>query len=202
SAFAPVSWERAHGGALAAIGHMLSGVAGQLLIAATDPFSLRIPWGSHWMTDAFWSSERMQVLHVGAHVDRNFKLRSIVDEPLARNHLRVGWENLAPAGNCSRCEKCVRTRLILADCGRLADFPVFDGEDSLLADMRALPHTGAVRLAYQDLKRRSNLRPEIMRELLKLIARSDRYQSRLKKNSSKSIWPYGRIAGWLRRSQP
>src|SRR5262249_25540970 len=111
SAFAPVSWERAHGGALAAIGHLLDGIVGQLLISSTDPFSLRIPWGSHWMTDAFWSSEKLQVLHVGAHIDRNQKLRAITDEPLARNHLRVCWENRTPVGNCSRCEKCVRTRL-------------------------------------------------------------------------------------------
>ncbi len=200
SAFTPVSWERTHGGALAAIGHLLSGVAGQLLIASSNPFSLRDPWGSHWMTDAFWSSERLQILHIGAHLDRNSKLRAIADEPPVRNHLRVCWENRIPAGNCSRCEKCVRTRLILADCGRLADFPVFDGEDSLPADMRTLSQIDPVRIAYQDLKRRDNLRPEIRRELLKLIERSDRYQSRLKKNSSRRIWPYGRITGWLRRS--
>lgn len=199
SAFAPVSWERTHGGALAAIGHMLSGVAGQLLISSTDPFSMRTPWGSHWMTDAFWSSERLQILHVGAHVDRNCKLRAITDEPLARNHLRVCWENRNPVGNCSRCEKCVRTRLILADCGRLADFPVFDDEVSLLADMRALPHTGMVRPAYQDLKQRDNLRLEIKRELRKLIARTNRHQSRLNKNPSKKIWLYEKIGNWLRR---
>jgi hypothetical protein len=187
-AFAPISWERAHGGALAAVGHLLSGAAGQLLISSTDPYTLRLPWGSHWMTDAFWSSEKLQVLHVGAEVDRNYKLRSIADAPLARHHLRVCWENRSPSGNCSRCEKCVRSRLILADCGRLADFPVFEGEESLLADMKALPHTGNVALAYQDLERRNGLRPELRRELRKLIARSDRRRRQLKGETRTSTW--------------
>jgi hypothetical protein len=172
--FASVSWEHSHGGALAAIGHLLSGVAGQLLISSSHSRDDVIPWGSHWMTDEFWSSERLRVIHVGAELLRRQKLTRIAAEPIVREHLRVCWENQTPTGNCSRCEKCIRTRLTLLDCGALADFAVLEGEESLARHIDALPASRKRLLTHRKLSKQKNISPEIRQALRRLILRTDR----------------------------
>ncbi|MGE0128760.1 MAG: hypothetical protein AB7U82_11830 [Blastocatellales bacterium] len=171
-AFSPVSWERTHGGALAAIGHLLSDAAGQLLVSASQHHSQTTPWGSHWLTDLFWSSEKLQIVTAGAELERIEKIRQIAGELLAREHLRVCWENREPSGNCSRCEKCVRTRLALLDCGELASFPGFDGEESLIRDINAIPAIDRIRMAHRRLAASERLAPEIRFALQRLIERS------------------------------
>ncbi len=124
-------WGRSHGGALAALGHLQDGGIGTLVISSTKPYFADRPWGSHWDTDPGWSSGRIRIEHVGADLRRNAKLAAIAGEPLVQEHLRVCWENRAPSGNCGRCEKCVRTMLILASIGRLGEFSVFPTSGSL-----------------------------------------------------------------------
>jgi hypothetical protein len=118
-------WPRVHGGALAAAGHLLRRSLRELRIAASYPLEFDRPYGSHWRLDPLWSSAALRVVHAGAERWRTQKLLAIIDEPLVRRHLRVCWRNLAPTGNCGRCEKCVRTMLILEGAGRLDRFPVF-----------------------------------------------------------------------------
>jgi hypothetical protein len=138
-AFTGADWERAHGGALAAVGHLLTRRIGRLLVAASYPYDHDAPWGSHWLLDSLWSSEVLEVAHVGAELWRGEKLRELVDDPLARRHLRVCWENLAGAfGNCGRCEKCIRTMLVLEQTGWLHAFEVFDQEEPLADRVLAL----------------------------------------------------------------
>jgi len=177
-AFAPVSWERTHGGALAALGHLLSGGAGQLLISASQTHSQTTPWGSHWLTDRFWSSERLQIINLGGELNRYDKLREIAAEPLARHGLRICWENLAPTGNCSRCEKCVRTRLVLAECGELEKYSVLDGAGSLLEDLNALPHSNGIQLTYREMLESSRIDGRMKRAIRRLIARDDKFLKR------------------------
>jgi hypothetical protein len=133
-------WERAHGGPLAALGHACDRVIDELLISATKPLFANRPWGSHWETDPGWSSSRLRITHVGAEWRRNDKLAALLDEPLVQRHLRVCWENRAPVGNCGECEKCVRTMVILAAHGRLADFRSFPQDGSLVARIDAVPN--------------------------------------------------------------
>jgi hypothetical protein len=133
------NWPRTHGGPLAALGHVCRDTIGELLISATKPYYADAPWGSHWETDPGWSSARVRVSHVGAERRRNDKLAAMLDEPLVQQHLRVCWENRAPAGNCGECEKCLRTMLVLESHGRLDDFPVFPDRSSLGACIDALP---------------------------------------------------------------
>ncbi len=170
SKFSPVSWERTHGGALAAMGHLLRDVAGQLLISSTFPHELLKPWGSHWSTDGFCSSESSQIIHTNAENYRNIKLREMVDEPLVRQHLRVCWENRSVSGNCSKCEKCVRTRLLLSQCGKPSSFPVFEDEKTLLADLKSIPDVTPVLLAYREMQGKPGLSPELNHELNTLVA--------------------------------
>jgi len=193
-AFAPVSWERTHGGALAAVGHLLSDVAGRLLISSSFTYTTRTPWGSSWMTDHFWSSDRLKIIHFGADLLRQQKLQAIASDPLVRSHLRVCWENRAPAGNCSRCDKCIRTRLTLADCGELAMYPGFEGEESLARHIDAIPAVSRVREVHRELSRSERLAPEIRLALQKLIRRSGSGGNFTRQWNSQ----WRRIRSWIR----
>jgi len=183
-AFALVSWEQTHGGALAAIGHLLSDTIGQLLISASQTYSDTGPWGSHWRTDRFWSSEKLQVINAGGELHRYEKVGEIAHEPLAWAHLRVCWENRAPSGNCSRCEKCVRTRLLLAECGELDRYSVFEGSVSLSDDVDALPHSNGLKLAYPVLLKSSRLGRRLKRSVRRLITRNQRFEKRQQRLAS------------------
>ena len=167
-------WERAHGGALAALGHLLFGRAGRLLISSTYNRSNPQPWGSSFVTDHLWSSGRMEVVHCGAEASREEKVRLLAREPLAREHLRVCWENRAPRGNCSRCVKCVVTMVMLAEWGALADFPVFDGGDALAERVAALPYLRVYRNRLEKILRRGRLEPEVAEAVRRLVRRSRR----------------------------
>lgn len=158
---------RAHGGALAALGHACTRVVRELLISATKPYSAGAPWGSHWETDPGWSSSRLGVTHLGAERRRNDKLTAIQDEPLVRRHLRVCWENRTAAGNCGECEKCVRTMLILGVNGRLAEFPAFPNDGSLTARIESVdrirPASSPIYLAALEKADDSELRAAVGR---------------------------------------
>lgn len=169
--FRAAPWVRSHGGALAALGHLLPGV-GRLVVSASYPFFFRRAWGSHWRTDPLWSSGFLQVAHTGADLWRAEKLRNIAREPLVQEHLRVCWENRTPAGNCSRCEKCLRTMLILADCGQLDHFKVFDRSDSIARRLDALPSIDADLIpVYRGMLERG-LTFNLSRAVRSLISRS------------------------------
>ena len=135
--FATSKWERTHGGALAALGHLVGDVR-RLLISASYPYSMPTPWGSSWRIDELFSSDRLHVCHVGAGLFRRQKLRSIAGDALVQGHLRVCWENRSDTGNCSVCEKCLRTMLSLSALGRLQEFHVFDAS-------RLVPGLGALK---------------------------------------------------------
>jgi hypothetical protein len=170
----PGLWERAHGGALAALGHLLSGRAGRLVISSTYQKLYARPWGSSPLTDKLWSSERVEVSHYGEWAGREEKLRFLAREPLAREHLRVCWENRAARGNCSRCGKCLVTMLLLAELGALADFPVFDGAAALAERVNALPYLRANVNKLDKLVRRGRLDAELNVAARRLVKRSRR----------------------------
>lgn len=119
-------WDRAHGGALAAIGHLLTPVAGRLVISSSAPTRYGYAWGSHERTDHLWSSECLHVEHHGASASRIEKVQAIAAEPLVRRHLRVCWENRAAHGNCSECDKCLNTMVTILACGDPGRFTTFD----------------------------------------------------------------------------
>lgn len=123
---ASVNWNDAHGGALAAVAHLLQPHVGTVTIPPSWHKSANIVYGSCWQIDHLWSSRRLEIKHGDASYTRIERLRVIAENPLAQQHLRVCWENKAPTGNCSRCEKCVRTMLELHIIGKLENFEVFD----------------------------------------------------------------------------
>jgi hypothetical protein len=135
------NWERTHGGALAAAGLVLAG-AERLIVPSTYTYDHEPPWGSHHLTDAFWSGVGVEIVHDDASIHRRDKLRHLANEPLAWEALRVCWEGRTATGNCAMCEKCVRTMTTLYQCGRLDRFTVFDQTVPLsrrLLDLKFLP---------------------------------------------------------------
>jgi hypothetical protein len=137
--FRAFDWERTHGAALAAAGHVLSREIGTLRIASSWSYSEPEPWGSRWDLDPRWSSRLLEIEHADATLTRQQKIAAIAAEPLAHQHLRVCWENLTAAGNCCRCTKCLRTMLSLKSHGALDKFETFDRDADLVARLDAVP---------------------------------------------------------------
>lgn len=172
--FRDVPWPRTHGGALAALGHLLSGSANTLTISSSGTYTNPTPWGSHFELDPRWSGGGLTVEHFGADYSRNAKLRLIADSPLVQKHLHVCWEHRDERLNCSRCEKCLRTRSVLAGIGMLDEFPVLDGIKSLADDLDALPCvTVPTRWRrYREALDDGGLPADVARAIERLLARS------------------------------
>jgi len=162
-AFRGIPFMKTHGGALAAVGHLLGGEIGKLVISSSNPHSRNFPWGSHWELDEFWASSRLDISHFGAVYSRPEKLQQIAHEWLVRKYLRPCWENIPGKLNCSVCEKCVRTQLALATCGALDDFPAFDQTEPLWTRIAAIHKVSGIpmiRVYEQYLERGMSLRLE------------------------------------------
>lgn len=165
-------WERSHGGVLAACGHVLNEHAGQLSVSSSYGMKNPAPWGSSYMTDPFFSSERMRIRPFGEEVRREDKIPAIAHHPLARKHLRVCWDNREGLVNCSRCGKCLMTMVSLAEAGALDQFEVFEDEEALITrlnEMRFLwKHNNPMRRAAL----RGKLKPRLADAALRLVKRS------------------------------
>jgi hypothetical protein len=170
--FSSLPWDLTHGGALAAIGHFTTDDVGKFMISSSYPYFFDRPWGSHWKTDPLWSSELLEVLHVGAGVWRSDKLRAIADEPLVRKHLRVCHEHRNSRLNCCLCEKCLRTMLILAQQGKLEVFLNFTEQQRLAERVNNLEHVGAPLIpVYEEILQRG-LERDLRKAVRSLLARS------------------------------
>ena len=172
-----MAWERAHGGALAAAGHVLGEGVSEVLISSSIPRDRERSWGSHWMSDPLFSSSRVRFRQVGMEKRRVQKVRGIAEEPLVQAHLRVCWENRVAEGNCSRCNKCLITRMVLADCGALDRFPVFEGMATLARDIDALPAFRDRLNALTELTESPHLPPDVLRATRALLERSHHARS-------------------------
>jgi hypothetical protein len=170
-------WNKTHGGALAAIGHFLSAHVSRMIVASSVPRSYQIPWGSHWELDPLWSSGALQIVHDGDDFSREEKAWAIAAEPLLTRHLRVCWENRTPTGNCSTCDKCVNTMLLLRQAGQLDNYAVFDKPESFVPRLDALPRTSFVRV-YRAMCRRG-LAPDETAAVHRLLERTERLAKRV-----------------------
>ncbi len=113
-----------HGAGLASFGTLFTPVISRLYLPATLSYIDMLPWGSHPLLDPLWSTSRLKIVHDGAEASRIDKLRRVVDDPVARRHLRVCFTEFADS-NCARCLKCLRTMASLKVLGRLQDVETF-----------------------------------------------------------------------------
>lgn len=198
--FEGVEWERAHGGVLAAVAHLLGENVGEVLISSSVNQENPMPWGSHWKLDPLWSSSRRRIVHVGQALRKEDKIREIAGEPLAHRHLRVCWENRSRWGNCSRCYKCLYARLVLAELGELERFEGFEGPDTLAAHLDALPRGKAKMRTFLALLESPRLPADVKCALMRLVERTKREQQpmvRLRRAAASAVFGL-----WPRRPQP
>jgi hypothetical protein len=180
--FKGAGWGRTHGGALAALGHALSGELGELMISSAYTRESGNDWGSSWNTDPGWSSSRLEVTHFGDDFPRDEKLRAVVHNPLVRRHIRVCWENRAPTGNCGECEKCVRVMAHVSLLGeRLEDWP-FAGEGSLVERLDRVAFVHPQQVSSYDPLIEICDDPELRAAMQRLVARAyDPFEDRARR---------------------
>ena len=130
-------YKYAYGGALACAGHLLF-CADELIISSGSQYDETPINGSHWMFDSLWSSKAVKITPYGAHLTRGSKLLKISENPVVRRHLHVCQENLTGVFelsgkfmNCGRCQKCIRTLLVLHQAGDISDLETFENKGNL-----------------------------------------------------------------------
>ena len=171
-AMAGPSWERSHGGVMAAIGHALGDDVSEVLISSSITTDRERAWGSHWETDPLHSSPRVRFRQVGMELRRVEKLRRIAGDPLVQRHLRVCWQKTSGL-NCQRCSKCLLTRLVLADCGVLDACATFEGTATLPRDLAALDrYRSTSQRALTELAASPRLDPGIREAAAALLGRT------------------------------
>lgn len=124
-----VGWLDYHGAALAAVALLLAPAFRKVYIPATHTYSNLRPLGSHPLLDPLWSTEEVEIVHDGCEASRIEKIQAVAGHAPALSRLRVCWENRGGAYNCGRCEKCLRTMVILRALGlspRCPTFPELD----------------------------------------------------------------------------
>ena len=120
-----VSWNYCYGAVLASVALCMQGLFRDVYIASDLGLGEMSPKGAHPDLDPLWSTERMNFIHYGHDVKRIERTFAIANNPLAKKHLRVCWENRGGAYNCGRCTPCVRAMLELHLAGNLSEFRTF-----------------------------------------------------------------------------
>jgi hypothetical protein len=124
--FAP--WGKlAFGGALASVAHVLAGEFSRVVIPSSSDEETHMAYGSMPELDPLWSSESVEIVHHGFDASRLRKVEELRHWPEALQNLRVCWRNPDDVYNCGRCEKCLRTLVLLEMAGlseRVRSFPV------------------------------------------------------------------------------
>lgn len=115
-----VDWELHPGVAVAAVAIVLSDHLDRLVVPPRDPPSSADQTGARAALDPLWSVPgAVEIVHPSSEQTRLERVVAIADEPLVHQHLRVCGEGAEPGTNCGRCERCVRTMVMLAIAGRL-----------------------------------------------------------------------------------
>jgi hypothetical protein len=102
----------AHGCLLAAITHMMEEHFATYIIPASHQYAHLMPYGSHPLTDPLFSSAKLRVVHDGAAFDRVERTAAVTHSSHALSVLHVCWQDFR-RGNCSECQKCLRTMATL-----------------------------------------------------------------------------------------
>jgi hypothetical protein len=170
------------GPAMASVGLSLGRLFHTLFIASARAFVDLRPaaTGCHPGLDPLWSTETLEFVHAGAEAKKADKIPVIASSPLALRVLRVCWENRGGAYNCGRCEKCLRTMVLLdlhGVLGQTGQFPhKFDLADIAGLDLRF------GRLGWLDILARvkgAGGRPELVEAIETALARDAWRASRL-----------------------
>ncbi len=100
-----------HGAGLAFIALILEKCYAQVFLGSSFPAEAELPWGSHPLVDALFSTSTMQLVNDGASSTRIDKTDLVAKYAPAQTMLHV-CQAMA-TGNCSECVKCFRTMISL-----------------------------------------------------------------------------------------
>lgn len=131
-----VSWNLAHGAALASVALVVAPQFRKIYIASSQNYADLLPLGSHPLLDPLWSTESLSLVHDGSETRRETKVARLAKSDIAMRYLRVCWENLDGKYNCGRCGKCLRTMVSLRLAGASDRCMTFDRP----LDLKALAH--------------------------------------------------------------
>ena len=174
-------WVYTHGAVMAAVGLAISRLMRTCLIAGSNSMRHTGAWGSHPGLDPLWSTETLEFVHDGAVLGKFVKTPLVVSSPVALRTLRVCWQNRDGAYNCGRCEKCLRTMLLLTLYGALGKVETLPAAMDLDSVARVQISSSMLGL-WADLRRRfaaDGRRPALVAALDVAIGRNRRSQSRL-----------------------
>jgi hypothetical protein len=102
---------KALGAVLAAVGLAVGVGFGEVLISAGQSVAIAGRNHSHPVLDGLWSTERTEIVHDRPELNRLDKARVLASSPQALDRLKVCLRSVD--GNCGRCEKCLRTMVVL-----------------------------------------------------------------------------------------
>ena len=107
-----------HGAALASVAHALSNRIRRVIVGTSGGYNTLEPWGSHPCTDSNYSSTQVQIQH-DMLWPRFDKVKTIADWPVGLKHVRICNSHDESNMNCCRCNKCLRTMVMLLALGKL-----------------------------------------------------------------------------------
>lgn len=132
--------------------------------------------------DPLWSTEAVEIVHVGHDASRFEKLRRIGPDARVQPHLRVCWENQGGRYNCCECSKCLRNMAALRALGCLDAVTTFDRPLNLRRVARWLYISDTLhRSGIEDIVahlRERNADPELAHALRQVLARYGRPRPR------------------------
>lgn len=128
-----LDWDYAHGGALASVALALRhGLSTVFFSGGMEEGAIR-PYGLHPDLDPLWSTDTLEIKHIGSKIRRIDKVRFISRFKIIQNSLRVCWRNTGGKYNCCKCEKCLRTMLSLYNANILEKCKTFPDPIDLVA---------------------------------------------------------------------
>ena len=160
-----VSYLSYFGSGLAAVAMLLEPEIARVQIASSSTYGAMVPNGSHPLLDSLWRSSAVEIMNHGSWITRADKLERIAGNEVAQSSLRVCWENPEAALNCGRCEKCLRTMVVLELLGVLERFATFPDEldlDAVAGMELIVPTSGEGWRAVLALGERHGARPELV----------------------------------------
>ncbi|HMD89971.1 MAG TPA: hypothetical protein VKF38_12485 [Anaerolineaceae bacterium] len=136
-----LNWGIAHGGTIISTGLVLDKLIRYFLVPSSYALVSLTHWGSSPMIDHWLSTETLQALHDGTPIARVDKVTAISTWHPAQQFLRVCVDDSQRYGvnNCSKCEKCLRTMIVLEICGTLKSFKTFQQPFGLWDIIRWVP---------------------------------------------------------------
>lgn len=117
-----------HGAALASVAHALSGRIRRVIVGTSGAYDTLEPWGSHPCTDSNYSSTQVQVVH-DMLWPRFDKVKTVADWPIGIANVRICNSHDQTNMNCCRCNKCLRTMVMLVALGKLESASSFPGKE-------------------------------------------------------------------------